>query len=98
MDYLAGDTAQTLEGITQQPVQFIAYSGLWPYPSTTKVGPGQTRLFSELPPLGYLGGLEDNDLPGAPWLESSTQLLELPRLRVFDNEPMTTFTSVLRYG
>jgi hypothetical protein len=31
-------------------------------------------------------------------LESSTQLLELPRLRVFDNEPLTTFTSALRYG
>jgi hypothetical protein len=98
MDYLAGDTAQTLEGITQQPVQFIAFSGLWPFPSATKVGPGQSELFSELPPLGYVGGLEDNDLPGAPWLESSFQLLELPRLRVFDNEPMTTFTSVLRRG
>jgi peptidoglycan/xylan/chitin deacetylase (PgdA/CDA1 family) len=98
MDFLAGDTAHTLEAITQQPIQFIAYSGLWPYKSGTQAEAPEQELFSELPPLGYVGGLQDLRLPAAPWLETSTQLWELPRIRVFDNESLAEFSGILRYA
>ncbi|MGA8206669.1 MAG: polysaccharide deacetylase family protein [Candidatus Dormiibacterota bacterium] len=98
MDFLAGDTAHTLEAITQQPIQFIAYSGLWPYKSGTQVEAPERELFSELPPLGYVAGLEDLRLPAASWLETSTQLWELPRIRVSPNESLPEFSGILHYG
>ncbi len=98
IDYLAGSTASQLEAITGQPIQFIAYSGLWPYRSGTQVGPGERQLFSELAPLGYVGGLEDDWLPGSPWQESGAQPWELPRLRAWPNESLASYASVLAYG
>lgn len=98
MDFLAGDTAHTLEAITQQPIQFIAYSGLWPYKSGTQVEAPEQELFSELPPLGYVAGLEDLRLPAQPWLETTTKLWELPRIRVYDNEPISAFAGILHNG
>jgi len=98
MEFLAGDTAHVLEAITQQPIQFIAYSGLWPYKSGTQAEAPEQELFSELPPLGYVAGLEDLRLPAAPWLETSAQLWELPRIRVFDNESLAEFSGILHYG
>lgn len=98
MDLLAGNTAHALEAITQQPIQFIAYSGLWPYKSGTQVEAPEQQLFSELPPLGYVAGLEDLRLPAAPWLETSTRPWELPRIRVFDNESLSEFSGILHYG
>jgi peptidoglycan/xylan/chitin deacetylase (PgdA/CDA1 family) len=98
MNFLAGDTAHSLEALTQQPIQFIAYSGLWPYKSGTQVEAPEQELFSELPPLGYVAGLEDLRLPAAPWLETSTQLWELPRIRVFDNETLAEFRGILHHG
>jgi peptidoglycan/xylan/chitin deacetylase (PgdA/CDA1 family) len=98
MTSLAGDTAHSLEAITQQPIQFIAYTGLWPYKSGTQVEAPEQELFSELPPLGYVAGLEDLRLPASPWLETSSTLWELPRIRVFDNESLSEFIGILNYG
>lgn len=98
MAFLVGDTAHTLEAITQQPIQFIAYSGLWPYKSGTQAEAPEKELFSELPPLGYVAGLEDLRLPAGPWSETSAQLWELPRIRVFDNESLSEFSDILHYG
>lgn len=98
IDRLAGSTASLLEAITNAPIQFIAYSGLWPYKSGTQVGPGETELFSELGPLGYVGGLEDDWLPGAPWHESATQPWELPRIRAYPGEQANVFAAVLQEG
>jgi len=95
---LAGNTAQVLEQITKQPIQFISYSGLWPYPSPQTVSAGQTRLFSQLALLGYVGGLEDNWLGRFPWQESSTNLWELPRVRAYPGEPLSVFAGLLSYG
>ncbi len=95
---LAGNTAKVLEQITGQPIQFISYSGLWPYPSPQTVATGERELFSELSSLGYVGGLEDNWLGRFPWLESSNNLWELPRVRSYPGEPLSVFAGLLNYG
>ncbi len=95
---LAGNTAKVLEQITEQPIQFISYSGLWPYPSPQTAGAGQRELFSELGSLGYVGGLEDSWLGRFPWQESSTNLWELPRVRAYPGEPLSVFAGLLDYG
>ncbi|MGC1405242.1 MAG: polysaccharide deacetylase family protein [Candidatus Dormiibacterota bacterium] len=98
MELLAGASAHTLEAITKQPIQFIAYTGLWPYKTGTQVEAPEQELFSELPGLGYVAGLEDLRLPASPWLETSSTLWELPRIRAFDNESLPEFASILHYG
>jgi hypothetical protein len=98
IDHLAGFTADLLRTITGAPIQFIAYSGLWPYRSATQVGPGESELFSELGPLGYAGGIEDNCLPGSPWQEGTGQLWELPRIRACPNKPAGIFAAILQHG
>jgi hypothetical protein len=45
-----------------------------------------------------VAGLEDLRLPAGPWLETSAQLWELPRIRVFDNESLSEFSDILHYG
>lgn len=94
----AGNTAKVLEQITGQPIQFISYSGLWPYPSPQTVAAGQRELFSELGALGYVGGLEDNWLGRFPGLESSTNLWALPRVRAYPGEPLSVFAGLLNHG
>ena len=98
IQFLAGQSAQKLIGITGYPIQFISYSGLWPYPSPSTVGPGQTQLFSQLAGLGYVGGLQDNWLGRFPWSETSANLWELPRVRAYPQEPTSVFAGLLTYG
>lgn len=98
IDYLAGSTASRLVSITGSPVQFIAYSGLWPFRSATEVRGGEAELFHELAALGYVGGLEDNWLPGSRWQESSSAPWELPRLRAYPGEPLGVFASIVSQG
>ncbi len=81
---LAGATAVALQQQTGQAVQFIAYSGVWPYPRSTEVGPSQTKLFSELEALGYVGGAVDARTDSD--LQSGAQLWQMPRVRVNPNE------------
>lgn len=95
---LTGQTASVLEGITHLPVQFIAYSGLWPFAAPTKVGAAESELFGELAPLGYVGGLEDNWAGRFAWTEQSTQLFELPRVRDYPGEPTKEFSQLLSFG
>ena len=82
---LAGATAQALQAQTGRAVQFIAYSGVWPYPLSTDVGPRQTTLFNHLGALGYVGGVvdarTDSDIQG------TSQIWQMPRVRVNPNEP-----------
>jgi len=86
-------TRRALEKITTAPVQFIAYTGLWPYSQAASAGPRETMLFPELEGMGYMGGAvdarQDSDL------EVSTQLWQLPRIRVNPHEALTTFLSLL---
>lgn len=95
---LTSNTAKVLEIITANPIQFIAYSGLWPYPSPQKARPAETGLFQQLAGLGYVAGLQDNWLGRFPWYESSTDLWELPRVRAYPGEPLSVFAGLLSYG
>ena len=98
IQFLAGQTAAKLEGITGYPIQFISYSGLWPYPSPATTGPPQNQLFSQLAQLGYVGGLQDNWLGRFAWSETSGNLWELPRVRAYPQEPTSVFAGLLAYG
>ena len=95
---LTGYGAHVLESITGQPVQFIAYSGLWPYASPEQAGPAQAQLFSQLGSLGYVGGLEDNWVGRFAWVESSASLWEWPRVRAYPGESLAAFAALLAYG
>ena len=71
-----------LEALTDQPIQIIAYSAVWPR-AWPQSGPGpsaETSLLRTLSGFGYLGGLQD--LPFDTSLDVSTQLWQLPRVRV----------------
>ena len=95
---LTGYSAHALESITGQPVQFIAYSGLWPYSSPEQAEPAQAQLFSQLGSLGYVGGLEDNWVGRFAWVESSASLWEWPRVRAYPGESLASFAALLAYG
>ncbi|MGA9774701.1 MAG: polysaccharide deacetylase family protein [Candidatus Dormiibacterota bacterium] len=82
---LAGQTATTLEEHTGQAVQFIAYTGVWPYPSPGTAGAPETALFKQLAQLGYVGGAVDARVDSAS--ESTAGLWQLPRVRMNPNEP-----------
>ena len=71
----------TLESLVGgQPIQFIAYSGLWPGPSQFSDSTLEQPLFSTLRGYGYVGGLQDLDDPTDT--DYSTALWQLPRVRV----------------
>ena len=95
---MTGDSARVLESITGEPVQFTAYSGLWPYASPEQAGPAQAQLFSQLGSLGYAGGLEDNWVGRFAWGEGSESLREWPRVRAYPGESLAAFAARLTYG
>jgi peptidoglycan/xylan/chitin deacetylase (PgdA/CDA1 family) len=89
----AGDaTAQQLEAVTDQskttlesliggqPIQFIAYSGVWPGPNQFSDSTLEQPLFTTLQEYGYAGGLQDLVNDSAD--DYSTALWQLPRVRV----------------
>jgi len=82
---LAGQTAAQLERHTGRAVQFIAYSGVWPYPTATGVGPAQRALFRQLAGLGYVGGAVDSRIDSDAQLTAS--IWQLARVRMNPNEP-----------
>ncbi|HZV50245.1 MAG TPA: polysaccharide deacetylase family protein [Candidatus Dormibacteraeota bacterium] len=93
LSQLALDTRRTLESITGQPIQWIAYTGQWPYPSASQAGPAELALFPRLQSMGYVGGVVDARLDATT--ELSTQLWQLPRVRVGPNEPLSEFIAHL---
>jgi len=84
VDQLAGETAQTLYQQTGRPVQFIAYSGLWPFSTATGVGPAQTQLFTELAGLGYVAGVVDARTDSEQ--QRTSEIWQIPRIRMNPNE------------
>jgi len=90
---VAGTTRKVLRDVTGDPVQFIVYTGLWPYPSAASSGPAERQVFSALATMGYIGGLLDTRLASAR--ESSDHLWQLPRIRVNPGEDISTFASLL---
>ena len=93
LSQLALDTRRALESITGQPIQWIAYTGQWPYPSASQAGPQEVALFSRLQSMGYVGGVVDARLDATT--ELSTQLWQLPRVRVGPNESLSEFIAHL---
>jgi peptidoglycan/xylan/chitin deacetylase (PgdA/CDA1 family) len=88
-------SAQLLIAHTHQPIQFIAYTGaLWPFAVAAQSGPEQEALFSRLAGFGYVGGVVDAHVPSV--YEMSTQLWQLPRVRVMPGESMGEFVASLR--
>jgi len=85
VEQLAGQTAGVLEQHTGRAVQFIAYSGVWPYPNATQVGPAELALFRELGQLGYVGGAIDSRIDSDT--QSTSGIWQLARVRINPNEP-----------
>ena len=94
MARLAGQTAAQLEQHTGRAVQFIAYSGLWPYPSATAVGRPQRALFAELAGLGYVGGAVDSRIDSDA--QSTAAIWQLARVRMNPNEPASALAPWLQ--
>ncbi|HUY97238.1 MAG TPA: polysaccharide deacetylase family protein [Verrucomicrobiae bacterium] len=96
VDQLAGGSAARIERHTGAPIQFIAYSGLWPYPSSQQAGPAETQLFGQLARLGYVGGAVDASVGGV--VETTRGLWQLPRLRVVPGESPAGFAQLVDQG
>ena len=77
---LTNRTKTVLMNLTGDPVQFIAYTGLWPWPLSTQGTTQEASMFRTLASYGYLAGLQDLRVDSAT--ESSTALWQLPRVRV----------------
>lgn len=81
---LAGQTGAAIAAQTGVPVQFIAYSGPWPFASATQSGPAETTLFQELAQLGYVGGAVDARVDSAA--QATGEIWQMPRVRMNPNE------------
>ena len=80
---LVAQPAATLEQHTGAPVQFIAYSGVWPYPSAAQAGPAEQQLFTELAAVGFVAGAVDARINSDE--ESTVMMWQLPRVRMTPN-------------
>ena len=56
---LTNRTKTVLENLTGDPVQFIAYTGFWPWPLSTQGGDPEASMFATLASYGYIAGVQD---------------------------------------
>lgn len=77
---LTDRTKTVLENLTGEPVQFIAYSGVWPWPHANQGATHETSLFATLAGYGYVGGVLDVRVNSAT--DASAMLWQLPRVRI----------------
>jgi peptidoglycan/xylan/chitin deacetylase (PgdA/CDA1 family) len=89
LDVLTNQTKSVLERLTADPVQFIAYTGLWPWPLSTQGTTQESGMFARLASYGYVAGLQDLRIDSAT--DTSTALWQLPRVRVGLATTMTFF-------
>jgi hypothetical protein len=80
LNKLTDQTKAVLENLTGDPVQFIAYSGVWPWPTATQGTAMETGMFTTLASYGYVGGLLDLRVDSD--VDTSTALWQLPRVRI----------------
>jgi hypothetical protein len=81
LEIVTDQSKTTLESLVGgQPIQFIAYSGVWPGPTQFSDSATEQPLFSTLQGYGYVGGLQDLVNDSAD--DDSTALWQLPRVRV----------------
>lgn len=80
LNRLTNRTKSVLEDLTRDPVQFIAYSGVWPWPEATQGGTREASMFATLAGYGYVGGVLDLRIDSDT--DSSAALWQLPRVRI----------------
>jgi peptidoglycan/xylan/chitin deacetylase (PgdA/CDA1 family) len=80
LDPLTNRTKTVLVNLTGDPVQFIAYTGLWPWPTSMQGATQEASMFRTLASYGYLAGVQDLRVDSAT--DISTALWQLPRIRV----------------
>jgi peptidoglycan/xylan/chitin deacetylase (PgdA/CDA1 family) len=80
LNKLTERTKAVLEKLTGDPVQFIAYSGVWPWPLADAGATREASMFATLAGYGYVGGVLDLRIDSAE--DSSDMLWQLPRVRV----------------
>ena len=80
LNKLTDQTKSVLENLTGDPVQFIAYTGVWPWPLATQGASAEAGMFATLASYGYVGGLLDLRVDSD--VDSSTALWQLPRVRI----------------
>jgi peptidoglycan/xylan/chitin deacetylase (PgdA/CDA1 family) len=80
LNKLTERTKAVLESLTGDPIQFIAYSGVWPWPLADEGTTREASMFTTLAGFGYLGGVLDLRINSAE--DSSSMLWQLPRVRV----------------
>ncbi len=80
LNKLTERTKSVLEDLTGDPVQFIAYSGVWPWPHADEGATQEASMFATLAGYGYVGGVLDLRINSAE--DSSDMLWQLPRVRI----------------
>jgi peptidoglycan/xylan/chitin deacetylase (PgdA/CDA1 family) len=80
LDLLTNRTKTLLQNLIGDPIQFIAYTGLWPWPTSMQGGAQEASMFATLASYGYVGGLQDLRIDRAT--ETSSAMWQLPRVRV----------------
>ena len=80
LNKLTERTKAVLENLTSAPVQFIAYSGVWPWPVADEGATQEASMFSTLARYGYVGGVLDLRIDSAE--DSSSMMWQLPRVRI----------------
>ena len=80
LNRLTNQTKTVLEHLTGDPVQFIAYSGVWPWPLATQGASQEAHLFATLASYGYVGGVLDLRVDSD--VDTSTAMWQLPRVRI----------------
>ena len=80
LNALTNRTKTVLQNLTGDPVQFIAYTGLWPWPVTSQGATQEASMFATLASYGYVGGVQDLRVDSDA--DGSTSLWQLPRVRI----------------
>jgi len=80
LNLLTNRTKTVLMNLTGDPVQFIAYTGLWPWPTSAQGATQEASMFKTLASYGYMAGVQD--LRRDSTVDTSTALWQLPRVRV----------------
>jgi peptidoglycan/xylan/chitin deacetylase (PgdA/CDA1 family) len=80
LNRLTDQTKTSLDELTGAPVQFLAYTGIWPWPLATEGGGHEAPMFATLASYGYVGGVLDVRVNSE--LETTSGLWQLPRLRI----------------
>jgi peptidoglycan/xylan/chitin deacetylase (PgdA/CDA1 family) len=80
LDVLTNRTKTVLENLTGDPVQFLAYTGLWPWPTSTQGAVQEASMFATLASYGYIAGVQDLRIDSA--IDTSTAMWQLPRVRI----------------